>query len=103
VLRPGIIITSDPLYYIYWDFLERGGFTLVAVPERADGLHANDVAARIEALGDAAAAISFIFVVTVNNPTATIISNRERTGLVRLATSLSRRFGRTVPLVLDKA
>jgi DNA-binding transcriptional MocR family regulator len=103
VLRPGIVITSDPLYYIYCDFLERAGFTVVAVPERGDGLHADDVAARIEALGDAAVSISFIYVVTVNNPTATIISNRERTALVHLAMALSRRLGRTVPLVLDKA
>ena len=47
--------------------------------------------------------ISFLYVVTVNNPTATIISNRERTALVRLASALSRKLGRIVPLVLDKA
>jgi 2-aminoadipate transaminase len=103
VLRPGIVITSDPLYYIYCDFLERRGFTVVAVPERGDGLHADDVAERIRALGDDAARISFLYVVTVSNPTATIIGNRERTGLVRLATDLSRRQGRIIPLILDKA
>jgi 2-aminoadipate transaminase len=42
-------------------------------------------------------------VVTVNNPSATIISNRERTALVRLASRLSREKGRAVPLILDKA
>ncbi|MGA2976866.1 MAG: pyridoxal phosphate-dependent aminotransferase [Spirochaetia bacterium] len=103
VLRPGIVITSDPLYYIYCDFLERMGFQVVTVPERLDGLHADDVAARIEALGSDASRISFLYVVTVNNPSATIIANRERTGLVRLAAGLSRRLGRIVPLVLDKA
>jgi 2-aminoadipate transaminase len=103
VLQPGIVVTSDPMYYIYCDFLERRGFTVVTVPERADGLHADDVAARIEALGAEAARISFLYVVTVSNPTATIISNAERTALVRLAAELSRKHGRGVPLVLDKA
>jgi 2-aminoadipate transaminase len=103
VLTPGIVITSDPMYYIYCDFLERSGFSVVTVPERLDGLHAEDVAARIEELGDEARRISFLYVVTVNNPTATIIANRERTGLVRLAASLSKKLGRTVPLILDKA
>jgi len=103
VLRPGIVITSDPMYYIYCDFLERRGFTVVTVPERMDGLHAEDVARRIDELGEEARRISFFYVVTVSNPTATIITNRERTALVRLAGELSRKLGRTVPLVLDKA
>ena len=63
------------------DFLERAGFTVVTVPERADGLHAEDVAARIDALGVSVSDLSFLYVVTVNNPSATIIANRERTGL----------------------
>jgi DNA-binding transcriptional MocR family regulator len=103
VLRPGIVVTSDPMYYIYCDFLERRGFTVVTVPERLDGLHAEDVARRLERLGASASEISFFYVVTVNNPTATIIANRERTGIVRLVTALSRRLGRAVPLMLDKA
>ena len=103
VLRPGIVVTSDPMYYIYTDFLERAGFTVVTVPERGDGLHAEDVASRIDALGPSVSDLSFLYVVTVNNPSATIIANRERTGLVRLAMDLSRKLGRIIPLVLDKA
>jgi len=102
VLSPGVVITSDPMYYIYCDFLERRGFTVVTIPERADGLHAEDVEAWLNGRGRGAE-ISFIYVVTVNNPSATIISNRERTALVRLASRLSREKGRVIPLVLDKA
>jgi 2-aminoadipate transaminase len=102
VLEPGVVITSDPMYYIYCDFLERRGFTVVAIPERSDGLHAEDVEAWLAGRGRGAK-ISFLYVVTVNNPSATIISNRERTALVKLAARLSRSEGRVVPLFLDKA
>jgi len=104
VLEPGLVITSDPMYYIYCDFLERRGFTVITIPERPDGLHAEDVEAWLAGRGKGRAAeVSFIYVVTVNNPSATIISNRERTALVRLAARLSREAGRVVPLILDKA
>jgi 2-aminoadipate transaminase len=103
VLRPGIVVTTDPMYYIYTDFLERAGFTVVTVPERVDGLHADDVQTRLDALGSAVSDVSFLYVVTVNNPSATIIANKERSRLVRLAASLSRKLNRAVPLILDKA
>jgi DNA-binding transcriptional MocR family regulator len=103
VLKPGIVVTTDPNYYIYCNFLERAGFRVLAVPEGRDGLAAEAVERALAELGEAAADISFFYVVTVNNPTSTIMANREKQALVGLVTALSRRLGRTVPLVLDKA
>jgi DNA-binding transcriptional MocR family regulator len=103
VMKPGIVVTTDPNYYIYCNFLERAGFRVLAVPEGRDGLDAESVDRALAELGEEAASISFFYVVTVNNPTSTIMANREKQALVGLVTGLSRRLGRTVPLVLDKA
>ncbi len=103
VLKPGIVVTTDPNYYIYCNFLERAGFRVLAVPEGPEGLAAAAVERAVAGLGDAAAEISFFYVVTVSNPTSTIMANAEKQALVGLVSALSRRLGRTVPLVLDKA
>lgn len=103
VLTPGIVVTTDPHYYIYTNFLERAGFRVLAVPEGRDGISADAVHRALAELGDEIRGVSFFYVVTVNNPTSTILANRERRALVELVTGLSRRLGRTVPLVLDKA
>lgn len=103
VLRPGIVITTDPMYYIYCDFLERRGFRVVTVAEEADGLRADAVRGKLAELGDECCEISFVYVVTVNNPSAAIFSNRERAALVDIVGELSRKLKRTVPLILDRA
>jgi DNA-binding transcriptional MocR family regulator len=103
VMEPGIVVTTDPMYYIYCDFLERRGFRVLTVPEGPEGLQADAVREALAALGAERSRLSFFYVVTVNNPSAVILSNRERLGLVRLAAEVSREQGRTVPLVLDRA
>jgi 2-aminoadipate transaminase len=103
LLQRGIVIVADPLYYIYCDVLQRAGFELLAIPEDAEGLSADGLLQAIEALGDRVAEISFVYVVTVHNPTATVMSNRRRRQIVDIVSDLSRRLDRRIPLVADRA
>jgi len=103
VLRPGIVFTSDPLYYIYCNFLERRGYELVAVPEDAHGIRTDLLREAIDGLGARGADISFIYVVTVSNPTGTILADSRRDELVDIAAETSARLGRKVPVFLDRA
>jgi 2-aminoadipate transaminase len=103
VLSPGIVITSDPVYYIYCDFLERRGFEVLAVPEDDQGIRTNLMRQKLEDLGAERERISFVYVVTVSNPTGTILSNERRADLVEIVTALSNELGRHLPLVADRA
>lgn len=100
VMPRGVVITSDPQYYIYSDMLRRLGFTLKTVAEDDDGI---DVALLEKVLDESGDDVSFVYVVTVGNPSAAILSNERRERLTRAVTRLSHRLGRKVPLVLDEA
>ena len=100
VLPRGIVVTSDPMYYIYTEGLMRRGFDVLAVPEDDEGIDLGALESKLQALGDAAAQISFFYTVTVNNPSCTILSNRRRHALLDVAAALSRRQGRRIPIVL---
>lgn len=103
VMAPGIVITCDPIYYIYCNFLERMGFELCAVPEDEDGLDTDRLESRIRELGDRKREIRFFYVVTISNPTCSILANERRRRLVEIATRLSSELKRKVPVFLDKA
>jgi len=103
VLEPGIVVTADPVYYIYANFLERKGFEVVAVPEDGEGIDTDRLAARLDALGERRRDVRCIYIVTVNNPTCTILSNGRRRRIVEIAAELSRELGRHVPVFFDKA
>jgi DNA-binding transcriptional MocR family regulator len=103
VMAPGIVITCDPIYYIYCNFLERMGFEICAVPEDGDGLDTERLESRIRELGDRREAIRFFYVVTVSNPTCSILTSERRRRIVEIATRLSRQQKRKVPVFFDKA
>ena len=103
VLKQGIVITSDPMYYIYADALERQGFEVLAVPEDCEGISLEALERKLHALGDGASEISFFYVVTVNNPSCTILSNARRRALYDVAARLSRQQGRRIPIFFDLA
>ncbi len=103
VIRPGIVITSDPMYYIYCNLLERMGFHVIAIPEDDCGLRTDLLYERIDRLGDRCRDISFFYIVSVSNPTATILSNARRGEIVAAAATLSRAQGRAIPVLFDTA
>ncbi len=103
VMAPGLVITSDPMYYIYCDALERRGFEVLAVPEDEEGIAMAALERKLQALGRGIERIAFFYVVTVNNPTCTILSNRRRGALLQVAARLSREQGRRIPIFYDLA
>jgi DNA-binding transcriptional MocR family regulator len=101
VMEPGIVVTSDPMYYIYSDALERKGFEVLAVPEDGEGI---DLAALDRKLRNIhTGEIAFFYVVTVNNPSCIILSNARRRALFEVAAGLSRQHGRSIPIFYDLA
>ncbi len=103
VTSPGIVVTSDPMYYIYTNFLERRGFELLTVLEDAEGLRTDLLADKIGSLGPRAGEIRFVYVVTINNPSCAILSNTRRSELIAAGEELSHRVGRKVPVIFDRA
>ncbi len=103
LLPAGIMLTADPMYYIYCNDLERKGFTVIAIPEDIEGLDTEILKSRLAALGDEQNAIRFFYVVTVNNPTCTILSNNRKRELVDIVTQLSYKVGRKIPIFFDNA
>ena len=103
VFAPGIVITSDPLYYIYGDALERKGFEILAVPEDAEGIDLARLEYKLQALGERVGDLAFFYVCTVNNPSCTILSNARRKALLEVAARVSREQGRQIPIFFDLA
>ncbi len=103
LLPAGIVLTADPMYYIYCNNLERKGFRVTAIPEDNEGLDAERLRTKLKRLGNEKDAIRFFYVVTVNNPTCTILSNHRKRELVDIVTRFSHEVGRKIPIFFDNA
>ena len=103
LLPAGIVLTADPMYYIYCNDLGRKGFRVTAIPEDNEGLDAERLRTRLTMLSNEKEAIRFFYVVTVNNPTCTILSNNRKRELVDIVTRLSHEVGRKIPIFFDNA
>lgn len=101
IFKPGVVITAEPCYYIYAEFLHRCGFTVIGVPEEHDGI---DTAALAKALRSVPAEkLRFLYIITVNNPTGTILSNAKRAEILRLANEASEAADARIPVIFDRA
>ena len=103
LLPTGIVFTADPMYYIYSNDLERNGYTIIAIPEDNEGLQTDLLREKLNALGSEKEDIQFFYVVTVNNPSCTILSNPRKRELVEIVTQLSHEVGRKIPIIFDNA
>ncbi len=100
VLQPGVVITTDPQYYIYCDFLERCGYTILPIPEDAGGMRIDVLERRIATLREP---VSLFYIVTVNNPTCSILSNERKRRLLEIAHRLGQTTNRNIPIFFDTA
>ncbi len=100
VLPRGVVVTSDPYYYIFADYLRRRGFEIVAIPEDHAGLDSDRLAAALPALAER---VSFVYVVGVSNPTGAVLANDRRRALVEHVARASRAIGRKIPVFFDAA
>ena len=103
ILRKGIVITTDPVYYIYTSTLERYGFEIAPVQEEVEGPDIHILIEVLETHLKQGNHVSFCYFVTVNNPTCTVISNRRRREIVESIQNLSRKYNVYIPIIFDLA
>lgn len=101
ILPKGIVVTAEPNYYIYTETLVRKGFEICAIPEDEHGLRTDFLEERLLSID--CTAISFFYIVTVNNPSSIILSNSRRKEIVAIGSKLSKKLGRKIPVIFDKA
>ncbi len=100
VMAPGVVLTTDPQYYIYCHLLERMGFEVVPVESDAEGMRTDALASALLQYGSR---LRFVYHVTVGNPTGALWSEQRRAEAVELVTRASHRNGQLLALVCDAA
>ncbi len=101
IMKPGIVITADPYYYIYTETLERKGFTILGIPEDENGLKTDILEEQLKTIDPKE--ISFFYIITVNNPSTVILSTERKKAIVEIAERLSKETNQIIPVVFDKA
>lgn len=101
IIKPGIVITSAPYYYIYTQTLQNKGFNILPVKEDKNGIIPSELDKALKTIDHQQ--ISFIYLATVNNPSTSILSNERRSYIVKKAEDLAVNLNRKIPVIFDKA
>lgn len=101
IFRSGVVVTADPYYYIFTETLENKGYKIASVEEDRDGIIPEKIEQAIQQNGEEN--ISFFYIVTVNNPSTIILTNDRRKKIIDIASRLSFKVGRKIPVIFDKA
>ncbi len=101
IMGPGIVITADPYYYIYTESLINKGYKIEPVKEDNNGIIPKAIIEKLNQIN--AEEISFFYIVTVNNPSSVVLSNQRKSEIVKIAATISKKTGRKIPVIFDKA
>jgi DNA-binding transcriptional MocR family regulator len=101
--EPGIVIMADPVYYIYSYFLERKGYQIIGLPEDAHGMIPESLEAILNSPKVSPDSLRFIYVVSVSNPTSTILSDHRRHQIVDIVNRYCEEKKVFIPLIFDQA
>ena len=101
VLAPGLVITGDPFYYSYTENLTKKGFHVKAIPSDHQGIIPEEIEKSLNK--NDIKALSFFYIITVNNPDSVILSDQRRKEIVALAEHFSEKIGHLIPVIFDRA
>lgn len=103
ILRKGVVISTDPLYYIFTSTLERYNFEIAPVEEDAEGPRIDILERTLKTLYKAGKHISCCYFVTVNNPSCVVISNQRRKQIVECIETWSKKINTQILIFFDLA
>lgn len=103
IYDPGIVIMADPVYYIYSYFLERKGYTVIGLPEDANGMIPELLEQTLFSSGLDAGKLRFVYVVSISNPTSSILTNERRHAIVDIVNRYAESVKAYIPLIFDQA
>ncbi|HOV32912.1 MAG TPA: pyridoxal phosphate-dependent aminotransferase [Candidatus Hydrogenedens sp.] len=103
ILKKGVVISTDPLYYIFTSTLERYNFEIAPIEEDDEGPRIDILEQTLESLHKAGKYISCCYFVTVNNPTCVVVSNYRRKQIVECLETWAKKIDTKIPLFFDLA